>query len=224
METTILIVDDHGIVRQGVCQLLGRQPDLTVVGQAADGREAVELARKLQPAIVLMDIVMPNLNGIDATAQILRNLPQTKVIILSGRSHPAYVKQALKVGAKGYVLKGCSADTLLEAVNKVASGQVYLCPKVTNEVVRDYKDLICGAVDSPVDTLTERQREVLQLIAEGKTTKQIALQLHVSTKAIEATRRKIMEKLDTYSVAELVKIAIASGLSALDTPAKPDSR
>ena len=159
---------------------------------------------------------MPNLNGIDATRHIVREFPQVKVIALSIHSNRAFVVDMLKAGASAYVLKECTFDELVEAIRTVIDGGVYLSPKVAGVLVNDYVRRLTKITESPLETLTEREREVLQLIGEGKNTKQIALQLHVSIKTIEADRRKIMEKLDAHSIAELVKIAILGGLASLE--------
>jgi len=212
----IILVDDHGIIRQGLRSLLECQPDIEVIGEADDGRSAIELVRELQPDIVITDVTMPNLNGVDTTRQITRLFPQVKVIGLSGHSNNSFIMGMLKAGASAYVLKQCLFDELLEAIQVVHQGGRYLGPEVTRAVVSNYIQLLSESNDSPLETLSEREREVLQLIAEGKSTKQIALDLHVSTKAIESNRRKIMEKLNSHSVAELVKYAIAGGLTSLE--------
>lgn len=216
MSMRILLAEDHGITRQGLRSLIEKEPDWKVVGEAADGREAVEMVRELSPDLLITDISMPNLNGIDATRQVVRECPKLKVIALSVHSNQAFVADMLKAGASGYVLKECLFDELAEAINTVVKGGIYLSAKVAGVVVEDYVRHLSSAAQSPLDLLSEREREVLQLIAEGKTTKQIALQLHVTTKAIEANRRKIMDKLDARSVAELVKIAISGGLASLE--------
>ena len=216
MSTRILLVDDHAITRQGLRSLIEKQPDLEVVGEAEDGRKALDLVRELLPDIVITDITMPNLNGIDATRQIVRQFPKVKVIALSVHSNRAFVADVLKAGASGYVLKDCTFDELVEAIRTVVDGSVYLSSKIAGVVVSDYVQRLSRIVESPLETLTEREREVLQMIGEGKNTIQIALQLHVSTKAIEANRRKIMEKLGAHSVAELVKIAVLGGLTSLE--------
>jgi two-component system response regulator NreC len=216
MSTRILLADDHGITRQGLRSLLEKESDIEVVGEAENGREAIDLVRKIAPGMVIMDITMPNLNGIDATKYIIRDFPQVKVIALSIHSNRAFVVDMLKAGASGYVLKECTFDELVEAIRTVTDGGVYLSPKVAGVVVSDYVQRVAKTTESPLETLTEREREVLQLISEGKNTKQIALQLHVSPKTIEADRRKIMEKLDAYTIAELVKIAILGGLASLE--------
>jgi len=216
MSIRILLADDKSMVREGMCSLLEKQADMEVVGQAGDGRQAVELAEELQPDVVLMDITMPNLNGIDSTRRILKKLPKVKVIGLSVHSHTMFVTDMLRAGASGYVLKDSLFHELVEAIHSVTAGGTYLSPKIAGVVVKAFIDSEDGLHESPLKNLTEREREVLQLIAEGETTKQIALELHVSTKAIEATRRKIMDKLDAHSIAELVKIAILGGLTTLE--------
>ena len=196
--------------------LIEKEHDIEVVDEADDGRKAIDLVRELVPDIVIMDITMPNLNGIDATRHIVREFPKVKVIALSIHSNRAFVVDMLKAGASAYVLKECTFDELVEAIRTVIDGGVYLSPKVAGVLVNDYVRRLTKITESPLETLTEREREVLQLIGEGKNTKQIALQLHVSIKTIEADRRKIMEKLDAHSIAELVKIAILGGLASLE--------
>jgi len=217
MSTRILLVDDHPILRQGLHFLLEQEPDLEVVGEAGDGREAFEHVRQLVPDVVIMDITMPNLNGVDATRKIVCEFPSVKVIALSIHSSKQFVADMLKAGASGYLLKECLSDEVVRAIRVVAAGQTYLSPKVATAVVDDYVMHLSNGRNTQSLPLTDREREVLQLVAEGKSTKQIALQLHVSTKAIEATRRKIMEKLDLYSVAELTKYAIREGLTSVES-------
>jgi len=216
MSTRILLVDDHAITREGLRSLIEKQADMEVVGEAEDGRKAFELVRELLPDIVITDITMPNLNGVDSTRQIVRQFPKVKVIALSIHSNRAFVADMLKAGASGYVLKECTFDELVEAIRTVVDGSVYLSPKVAGVVVSDYVQRLFRIAESPLEALTEREREVLQLIGEGKNTKHIALQLHVSTKTIEANRHRIMEKLDAHSIAELVKIAVLGGLTSLE--------
>jgi len=216
MSIRILLVDDHAITREGLRSLIEKQADMEVIGEAKDGRKAVELVRELSPDVVITGITMTNLNGVDATRQIVREFLKIKVIALSIHSNRAFVADMLKAGASGYVLKECTFDELVDAIRTVTDGSVYLSPKVASVVVSDYVQHSAEAVESPLGSLTERQREILQLISEGKNTKQIALQLHVSTKTIEADRRKIMQKLDAHSIAELVKIAILGGLASLE--------
>ena len=215
MSTRILLVEDHAIVREGLCSLLEKQPDMEVVGEADEGRAAVDLVRELLPDIVIMDITMPNLNGVDATRHIISEFPETKVIALSIHSNRRFVTDMLGAGATGYILKECLFDELVQAIQAVSAGNSYLSPKITSIVVEDYVKRMAIVADSPLLTLTSREREVLQLVAEGKSTKQIALVLHVSTKTVEANRRQIMEKLDIHSIAELTRYAVREGLTPL---------
>ena len=212
-----MLVDDHAIIRQGLRSLLEKQPDIEVVAEAEDGRKALELVRKVLPDIVVMDVSMPGLNGIEATRQICSELPQVRVIALSIHSNRRFVTDMLRAGAAGYILKECLFDELVQAIQAVAAGDSYLSPRITGVVVGDYTKHLSASFDSPLATLTSREREVLQLVAEGKSTKQIALELHVSNKTIEANRRQIMSKLDLHSVAELTKYAIREGLTTLET-------
>lgn len=216
IDVRVIIVDDHRIIRQGLRSLLESQPWVEVVGEAEDGHTAVELVRETQPDIVITDITMPNLNGIDATNQITKLFPKVKVIGLSGHSDNAFVSRMLKAGASAYVLKKCLFEELLNAIRIVSRGGRYLSPEVTKDLLGDYIQVLSQSADSSLENLTEREREVLQLVAEGKSTKQIALQLHVGSKAIESNRRRIMEKLNSRSVADLVKYAIAGGLTTLE--------
>lgn len=216
MSIKIVIADDHGIVRDGLRFLLGKQQDMEIVGEADDGRKAIELVRKLTPDIVIMDISMPNLNGVDATRQIVREFPNVKVIALSMHSSTMFVADMIKAGASGYILKNCLFNELVEAIRAVNDGVAYLSQDVVSLVVGDYMKRLSGEGGLPLETLTGREREVLQLIGEGYNTKQIAQELHVSTKAIEANRRKIMEKLHSQSIADLVRWAILVGLTSLE--------
>ena len=216
MSTGILLVDDHAIIRQGLRSLLEKQPDLEVVAEAEDGRTATELVRELLPDIVIMDVTMPSLNGIEATRQICGDFPEVKVIALSIHSNRRFIGDMLQAGAAGYILKDSLFEELVRAIKAVTAGDRYLSPRITGVVVDDYIKHLATAADSPLATLTSREREVLQLVAEGRSTKQVALELHVSTKTIEANRRQIMEKLDLHSVAELTKYAIREGLTSLE--------
>jgi len=217
MSIKVLLVDDHAIIREGLRSLLMKQPDLEVIADTDDGRKALDLVRELLPNIVVMDITMPRLNGIEATRQIIAEFPDVKVIALSIYSKRRFVADMLSAGATGYILKECLFDELVQAIKAVAAGGRYLSPRITDVIISDYIKRLSVTDDSPFEVLKTREREVLQLLAEGKSTKQIALELHVSTKTIEANRRQIMEKLDIHSVAELTKYAVREGLTTLET-------
>lgn len=215
MSTKILLADDHQIMREGLLALLEREPGLEVVGQAADGRAAVRLARELSPQVVVMDVTMPDLNGIDATRQILEENRQIKVVALSMHADRRFVKGMLQAGASAYLLKHSASQELIKAIKLVMNNRVYLSPEVAGVVVEDYKAPTPDS--SAFAVLTPREREVLQLVAEGKTPRQIAGALHLGLKTVEAYRRQIMEKLGFNSIAELVKYAVREGLASLDS-------
>jgi len=216
MSTRILLAEDHAIVREGLRSLLEKQTDMEIIGETEDGRKAVELVRELMPDIVIMDISMPNLNGIDATRRITSEFPDVKVIALSIHANRRFVTDMLSAGAVGYILKECMFDELVRAIKTVVTNGSYLGSKITGVVIEDYVKRLATTADTPLSTLTSREREVLQLVAEGKSTKQIAIALHVSTKTIEANRRQIMLKLDIHSIAELTKYAVREGLTSLE--------
>jgi len=213
---SILLADDHKIIRDGLRALIEKQPDMEVVADADNGRAAVELATKLRPRVVVMDVSMPDLNGIEATRQILSALPETKIIALSMHSDRRFVTEMLKANACGYLLKDCAFEELIRAIETVVSNHTYLSPGIADLVVEDFVHKPTGERASVFSVLTNREREVLQLLAEGKTTKQIAADCHVSVKTIETHRQHIMEKLNIHSVAELTKYAIREGLTSLD--------
>lgn len=218
MSIRIMLVDDHGIIRDGLRSLLEKQDDVEVVAEADDGRKAIALVREHQPDVVIMDISMPGLNGIDASRRIVADNPEVKIITLSIHSNRRFVSDMLKAGASGYVLKECLFDELVQAVRTVAAGDIYLSPRITGVVVDDYVEHLSSDTQrSKLAALSEREREVLQMLAEGKSTKNTALTLHVSPKTIESNRRRIMEKLDIHSVAELTKYAIREGLTSLES-------
>ena len=216
MPTKVLLVDDHAIIRQGLSSLLEKQPDIVVVGDVEDGRLAVDAVRKLVPDLVIMDISMPNLNGIDAARKIAEESSGVKIIALSIHSSRRFVAEMLKAGASGYILKDCLFDELMEAIKTVLGGGIYLSPKITGVVIDDYVHRLSNQGQPNETTLGDREREVLQLLAEGKSTKEIAILLHVSAKTIESNRRNIMDKLRINSVAELTKYAIREGITPLE--------
>jgi DNA-binding NarL/FixJ family response regulator len=204
----ILLADDHSLVRQGFRRILESHPDFEIVGEAADGRQAVEMTEKLKPDVVVMDVAMPGLNGIDATRQICETSPRTRVLALSMHRDAVYVREILRAGARGYLLKDAIDADLVSAVRAVARGEGYIAPAVADCVLADYRQ----HVSDPIDLLTAREREVLQLIAEGKTNKEIATLLNLSVYTVDAHRGRIMEKLNLHSAGELVRFALRKGL------------
>jgi DNA-binding NarL/FixJ family response regulator len=212
----ILLADDHKILRSGLRELLEKAPGLMVVAEAEDGRTAVDFAKKLSPDVALMDISMPDLNGIEATRQITGNSSKTKVIILSIHSGQKFVAEVFRAGASGYLLKDCDFDEVLAAIRAVAAGETYLCPQVATVLRDDYLQRIVRT-DIPISpALSPREREVLQLMAEGKSTKEIAFTFDLSVKTVEVHRQRIMDKLDIHTIAELTKYAIREGLTPLE--------
>lgn len=206
--TRILLADDHAVVRNGFRMILGAQDDMEVVGEAANGREAVEAAARLQPDIAVMDVTMPELNGIEATRRLTEVAPKTRVLALSMHKDAVYVREILRAGAKGYLLKDSGEGDLLTAVRAIARGEGYLSSGVSDAVLTDYRK----HVTDPIDLLTSREREVLQWVAEGKTNKEVAVALKLSVYTVEAHRGRIMEKLNLHSGGELVRFAIRHGL------------
>ena len=204
-------------MREGLRTLIEKQPHMEVVAEAENGRTAVQLARRLFPEVVVMDIGMPDLNGIEATRQILADNPKVKVIALSMHSAKRFVVEMLRAGSSGYLLKDCAFEELASAIRTVIDNQIYVSPGITDMVIKDYVHKLSKAEFSVVSILTPREREVLQLLAEGKTTKQIAATLKVSVKTIETYRQQIMHKLNLHSVAELTKYAIREGITSLET-------
>src|SRR5262245_56713744 len=207
-KTRLLLADDHTVVRRGFALILSKEPDLEIVGEAKHGREAVELAEKLQPDVVIIDVSMPELNGIEGTRRITEVCPRTRVLALSMHRDAVYVREILRAGSSGYLVKDADDDAFLMAVRAVARGEAYLSPAVADAVLSDYR----RHVTDPLDLLTSREREVLQMIAEGKTNKEIANILNLSVYTVEAHRGKIMEKLNLHSAGEIVRFAIRSGV------------
>ena len=212
----ILLADDHKILRSGIRGLLESEPNIRVVAEAEDGRTAVKLSHDLAPDVILMDISMHDMNGIEATRQIVGNSSKSKVIILSMHSGQKFVADVFKAGASGYLLKDCDFSEILSAIRAAVSGETYLCPQIATVLRDDYLQRIFQTETAPASALTPREREVLQLMAEGKSTKEIAYSFNLSVKTVEVHRQRIMEKLDIHSVAELTKYAIREGLTPLE--------
>jgi DNA-binding NarL/FixJ family response regulator len=208
----IVLVDDHPIVRAGIRAELEKLPGASVAGEATDGREALELARTLKPAIIFMDISMRGLNGLEATSRITKQYPQVRVIILSMHQNEEYFWQALKAGASGYLLKKAATTELGAALTRVAAGEIYVARELSNRLLKKLPLQQIAHQKTPLESLSERQREILQLIAEGQTTKAIALVLKVSPKTIEYHRAKLMERLNIFDVPGLVRFALQAGL------------
>jgi two-component system response regulator NreC len=217
MAIRVLIADDHKIMLAGLRSLLEKQSDIDVVGEAENGRKAVQMAQEKKPDVVVMDVSMPDLNGIEATTQIKESVPDSRVIALSMHSDKRFVMGMLRAGAAGYLLKDCASQELANAIAQVAGGKKYLSPEITGVVINDFLQGGAPEEDGTVaSVLSAREREVLQLIAEGWSTKQIASHLYVSIKTIETHRRQIMKKLDLHSIADLTKYAIREGLTSVD--------
>jgi two-component system, NarL family, response regulator NreC len=205
----ILVADDHGIVRKGLRFLLDRQPDMEVVGEACEGREAVRLSQELSPNIVILDVAMPQLNGIDAAAQIIKSNPNTSVVMLSMYADESYLVRALSVGAKGYLLKESAEADIVKAVQVVAQGRPFFSPQIAQTLLEDYlRALQQRKLQDSYDLLTEREREVLQLLAEGKSNKEVATILDLSTYTVETHRTNLMHKLNLHNTAEIVLYAV----------------
>jgi DNA-binding NarL/FixJ family response regulator len=213
---SILLADDHGILRSGLRSLFNQQADMKVIGEAENGRVAVSMARQLSPSVVVMDITMPELNGIEATRQIMAEAPAAKVIALSAHSDRKFVSEALKAGAVGYLPKASAFEEVTAAVRTVAEGRIYLSPRIANFVIEEYIRSGTLQKSSKSTSLSPRERETLQLIAEGLATKEVARRLSVSVKTIETHRARMMVKLNLGSVALLTKYAIREGITSLD--------
>ncbi len=211
--TNILLVDDHALFRSCLRNVIEQQQGMEVIGEAGDGREAVELARKLRPRVIVMDIAMPKLNGIEATRQIVDGNGHSKILALSMYRRDNYIHDMLKAGASGYILKTYPVEQLFQAIQTGANGQTYLPPETGDILVSDYRS---GSSNNGSVELTKRQREILQLVAEGHSTKSIASNLKVSSKTVESHRQQLMQKLDIHSIAELTRYALQEGLTTFE--------
>ena len=212
---TVLLAEDHAIVREGLRTLLELEQDISVVGEAENGRQAVELAERLRPDVVVMDIAMPLLNGMEATRQILRDQPGTRIVILSAHGDEAYVERVASLGASGYLVKQITARILPEAIRKVHRGETYFSPAADGNLVQNLQGGLDPGGPNPIlgaASLTSREMEVLQLVAEGAANKQIAAELHISIKTVEKHRQSLMNKLDIHDTAGLTRFAISAGI------------
>ena len=209
----IVLADDHTIMRKGLRVLLERQSDFAVVGEAGNGREAIEMAQQQSPDVVLMDVAMPTMNGIEAAARITAAQPKTAVVILSMHSDEAYILRALKAGARGYLLKDSAENDLIQAVRAVAAGKAFFSPTVSKLLAEDYvRQVQQRGAEDPYDLLTARERELLQLIAEGKSAKEIAGLLNLSAHTVDTHRANLMQKLNVHSIPELILYAVRTGI------------
>jgi DNA-binding NarL/FixJ family response regulator len=217
MTITILLADDHAIVREGLRFLLEAQPDMEVVAEASDGRDAVQMATELQPAVAIMDITMPGLNGIEASLQIKESCPETRIIVLSMHSTSEHIFRALQAGAVGYLLKESAPPQVVDAVRAVHCGRRYLSPSIMDTLTEDYvHQRSIADADSPLSRLSPREREVLQLVVEGRSSAEIARDVHLSPKTVETYRSRLMAKLGVGDLISLVKFAIQHGLTPPD--------
>lgn len=212
MDTKVLLVDDHAILRDGLRMVLDAQPGIAVVGEAEDGRQAVQLAEELQPDVVVMDIAMPNLNGAEATRQIKKRWPHIRVVILTMHENHQYLVQIVNAGASACVLKRSAGTELVDAVKAVARGESYFSPSMANILLEDYRIRLQQDMEDDDNLFTEREREVLQLVAEGKTSQEIADILVVSIKTVQTHRMHIMEKLNAHDRTDLVRYAMRKGM------------
>lgn len=216
MKTKIILADDHKILREGIKNLLNNEWSLEVIAEAKNGREAVGLVEENKPDIIIMDIGMPELNGIEATIKIKEQSPETKVIALSMHSDKQFITKMLKAGASGYLLKDCAVDDLVKAINSVMENNIFLSPKISGVLVNEFINASSNNNQTSSTELSIREKEVLQLIAEGKSTREVAELLFISIKTVESHRKNIMVKLDLHTIPELTKYAIRSGLTFLE--------
>jgi DNA-binding NarL/FixJ family response regulator len=214
----VIIAEDHTIVRKGLCALLQGEPDIEVIGEAENGREAIKIVETLLPDVVLMDIAMPGLNGLDTTRQLKKRFPKLKILILTMHDNEEYIFETLRAGASGYLIKRSAPNELISAIHSVYRDESFLSPAISKKVIEGFVQSGGQAVieDEDYMKLTVREREVLQLIAEGNTNREIARLLHISIKTVESHKAHIMEKLDIRNIAELTQYAIRKGLISLD--------
>ena len=213
MPIRILLADDHTVVRDGLRALLERQPDMTVVAEAADGRDSVRLAEEQSPDVVVMDITMPNMNGIEATRRILAANPRTAVVILSMHQDESYVLRSLKAGAKGYLLKDSLRSDILDAIRAVSEGRSFLTRKISRMLQEDYvRQMERRGVEDSYDLLSLREKEIVRLLVDGKTNREIAVLIHVSVATVETHRNNVFQKLNVHNLAELILYAVRKGL------------
>jgi len=215
MKTRILIADDHKIMRDGLKSILEKHPDIEVAGEASSGESALNLALESAFDLIIMDISMPGLNGIEAAKRIIENIPGQKILALSMHDDRGFLIKMLKAGACGYILKDCASDELIGAIRAVMKNALYISPALVDDVVRDYVNMASNTDISAFSILTHREREVLQGLSEGRSVKEIAYDLNVSVKTIETFRHKLEEKLNLHSIAELTKYAIREGITSL---------
>ena len=215
MKIKILLADDHKIMRAGLRSILEKQPDMEILGEAQNGLVALQLAKKLRPDLIIMDISMPDLNGIEATSRILAELSGLRVLALSMHSDRGFLIKMLKAGASGYLLKDCASEELIDAVHVIMKNRLYISPAMVDDMVRDYVQMASREDLSAFSVLTARERDVLQRLAEGKSVKEIAHDLDISVKTVETFRHRIEDKLHLNSIAELTKYAIREGLTSL---------
>jgi two-component system, NarL family, response regulator NreC len=216
METIrILLADDHTVVRDGLRALVEKQPDMAVIGEAADGRDTIRMAEEQSPDVIIMDIAMPNMNGIEATRRILASNPRAAVLILSMHQDESYVLRSLKAGARGYLLKDSVRSDVIEAIRAVVQGRSFLTRKVSRILQEDYvREMERRGLEDSYDLLTDREREILQLVAEGRTNKEVASMLNISLTTVETHRTHILQKLNLHSIPELILYAVRKGIIA----------
>lgn len=215
MPIRIIISDDHQLFRVGIANLLASSPEIEIVAQAENGLEAIEKAKSLNPDVVIMDLTLPIINGVEATRIIHKELPETRILVLSMHAEKNYIKEALEAGAAGYLFKDCTYDQLIEAINSVCQGKNYLSEKITEVLIHDYlsKD---GQIQINSQDLSERESEILKLVAEGKSTREISEKLFISIKTVGTHKQHIFEKLNFKSISDLIKYAIKKGIVSLE--------